>query len=509
MTSVTSTIPALVAAHDPASLAILAPDRAPLTYGGLADRVAAAAAVFREAGIAPGDRVAIVMPDSAELATAFLAIASAATAAPLNPSYRTEEFDYYLNDLGAKALVVLEGSETPARAAAAARGVAIIELRPSNDAPAGSFELIVERAAGAPVSAADATPSDIALVLHTSGTTSKPKIVPLSHLNLTTSARNIARTLSLTQSDRGLVIMPLFHIHGLIGALLSSIAAGASVYCGGGFNALRFFGWLDESTATWYSAVPSMHQAILGRAERNREVMERHRLRLIRSSSAPMSPVLIGELEQMFGCPVIESYGMTEAAHQMASNPLPPAARKPGSVGIAAGPEVAILDASGKLAAPGHPGEIVIRGPNVTGGYENRPEANAEAFRNGWFRTGDLGYLDDEGYLTISGRLKEIINRGGEKISPREVDDIIAEHPAVLQALTFGMPSEKLGEEVAAAVVLREGTAATESELREFVAARLAPFKVPRRIVFLEEIPKGPTGKLQRIGLAERLGITR
>jgi acyl-CoA synthetase (AMP-forming)/AMP-acid ligase II len=213
-------------------------------------------------------------------------------------------------------------------------------------------------------------------------------------------------------------------------------------------------------------------------------------------------------LEAAFACPVIESYGMTEAAHQMASNPLPPAARKPGTVGVSAGPEVAIQGPDGGLLPHGQAGEIVIRGPNVTTGYANNPGANAEAYRNGWFRTGDLGFLDPEGYLTISGRLKEIINRGGEKITPREIDEVLMDHPAIAQALAFAMPHDKLGEEVAAAVVLREGESATERELRDFVAGRLADFKVPRRIVVLAEIPKGPTGKLQRIGLAQRLGLT-
>jgi acyl-CoA synthetase (AMP-forming)/AMP-acid ligase II len=289
--------------------------------------------------------------------------------------------------------------------------------------------------------------------------------------------------------------------------LLSSIFAGASVFCPPGFNALKFFAWLDESEASWYTAVPTMHQAVLARAKRNREVLARRRLRLIRSSSASLPPRVMRDLEMTFGCPVIESYGMTEASHQMASNPLPPAARKPGTVGRAAGPEVAIMGTDGRLLAPGTAGEIVIRGENVTVGYASNPAANAEAFRAGWFRTGDLGLLDSEGYLTIEGRLKEIINRGGEKIAPREVDEALLDHPAVAQAVTFALPHEKLGEEVAAAVVLRDGRSATEAELREFVASKLADFKVPRRIIFLAEIPKGPTGKQQRLGLARRLGL--
>jgi len=305
-------------------------------------------------------------------------------------------------------------------------------------------------------------------------------------------------------------IMPLFHIHGLIAAVLSSLGAGASVHCAPGFNALRVYGWLDEIEPSWYTAVPTMHQAILSRASRNADSVARARknLRLVRSSSSSLPPQVMKELEETFDVPVVEAYGMTEAAHQMACNPLPPAVRKPGSVGIAAGPEVAIMDESDStLLEIGQTGEIVIRGPNVTPGYENNPDANASAFTDGWFRTGDQGVMDDEGYISITGRLKEIINRGGEKISPREVDEVLMDHPAVAQAVTFAMPHDKLGEEVAAAIVLREGEAAEESEVREFVSGHLADFKVPRRVLILDEIPKGATGKLQRIGLAEKLGL--
>jgi acyl-CoA synthetase (AMP-forming)/AMP-acid ligase II len=348
---------------------------------------------------------------------------------------------------------------------------------------------------------------DVALVLHTSGTTSRPKIVPLRHVNVTASAYNIGETLALTADDVCLNIMPLFHIHGLIAATLSSLAAGGAVSCSAGFNAFRFFGWFNEVRPTWYTAVPTMHQTILELAPRNQAAIDAGRLRFIRSSSSSMPGPVMTAMEAAFGVPLIESYGMTEAAHQMASNPLPPRARYPGCVGIAAGPEVAIMDQDGALLQPGERGEVVIRGRNVTAGYENNPAANAAAFTAGWFRTGDQGVIDAEGYLRLTGRLKELINRGGEKISPLEVDEILSEHPAVAQCLTFGMPHPKLGEEVAAAIVLRSGFNPKDTELRDFCGERLAAFKVPRRIVFLTEIPKGATGKLQRIGLAEKLGL--
>jgi acyl-CoA synthetase (AMP-forming)/AMP-acid ligase II len=488
--------------------AIAAPDRKPLSYRGLRELAEATRQALNSFGIGRNDRVAIVLPNGPEMATCFVTVATGATTAPLNPAYRADELDFYLSDLGAKAVIIGQGFDTPARTVAAARNIPVISLIADETGPAGSFTLRPEtELKGTPAHPGLAEPDDIALVLHTSGTTSRPKIVPLSQANVTASARHIAATLSTVPGDVCLNIMPLFHIHGLIAAVLSTLGAGASVSCTPGFNALKFFGWLADVNPTWYTAVPTMHQAILSRASRNQEIIAKCRLRLIRSSSASLPPQVMAELEEVFKAPVIESYGMTEAAHQMASNPLPPRARKAGSVGIAAGPEVAIMSEDGDLLPQGEIGEIVIRGPNVTKGYENNPDANLKGFANGWFRTGDQGIIDTEGYLSLTGRLKELINRGGEKISPLEVDAILMDHPAVGQCVAFAIPHDKLGEEVGAAIVLREGQTVTERELRDFAAVRLADFKVPKKIVFLDEIPKGATGKLQRIGLAQRLGI--
>ncbi|HVP61277.1 MAG TPA: acyl--CoA ligase [Myxococcaceae bacterium] len=459
-------------------------------------------------GIGRGDRVAIVLPNGPEMASSFLSVGAGAATAPLNPAYRAEELEFYLGDLKAKALVLEAGVDSPARATARKMSIPVLELTADRSRGAGWFTLSSSGAApGEPGRGGMGEKDDTALLLHTSGTTSRPKLVPLLQRNLLASAEHIGRAIALTRDDVCLNIMPLFHIHGLIAATLSSLAAGGSVSCTPGFNALKFFAWLDEVRPTWYTAVPTMHQAILARADRNKEIIARSRLRLIRSSSAPLPTPVMLEMEKVFGVPVIESYGMTEASHQMASNPLPPRARKPGSVGVAAGPEVAILDEKGNQLRQGEIGEVCIRGPNVTPGYEANPEANGKAFTHGWFRTGDQGLLDEEGYLRLTGRLKELINRGGEKISPLEVDDVLSSHPAVAQALTFAMPHDKLGEEVAAAVVLREGATVTERELRDFCSGRLADFKVPRKVVVLTEIPKGATGKLQRIGLAQKLGL--
>ncbi|MEM9047617.1 MAG: acyl--CoA ligase [Pseudomonadota bacterium] len=493
------TIPDLLAGRDGPALG--APGRPDLDYAGLSATIERVGGQLAGLGNGPGDGVAIVLPNGPEAAACFLAVASFATAAPLNPAYTEAEFAFYLEDLSAKRLILAGNAETPARAAAERLGIPVSVL--SAGAAAGDIALDAPKAKPGRRNRAE----DAALVLHTSGTTSRPKIVPLTAANICASAAHIATSLTLSPADRGLNVMPLFHIHGLIAAVLSSLAAGAAVTCTPGFDALKFFGWLGAERPSWYTAVPTMHQAILTRAKRNQAALAEIRLRLIRSSSAALPVPVLEALEATFGCPVIEAYGMTEAAHQMAANPLPPAARKPGTVGVAAGPEVAIMDAEGRLLPTGAVGEIVIRGPNVTPGYRNNPKANAENFTQGWFRTGDQGAIDGQGYITIRGRLKEIINRGGEKISPREVDDVLIAHPAIAQVVTFAIPHRMLGEDVAAAVVLEEGAEADAAALRAYAAERLAAFKVPARIEILAEIPKGATGKLQRIGLAEKLGI--
>ena len=406
------------------------PARRWLSHSGLRTLAARTVADLNRMGIGRNDRVAMVLPNGPEMAAAFLTISCGATTAPLNPAYRSDEFDFYLADLDARAVVIAADMETPARSVAAARGIPVIELMADKDV-AGEFTLAPpDGLAGTPARAGLAEADDVALVLHTSGTTSRPKIVPLSHLNVTASAYNIGHTLELTADDLCLNIMPLFHIHGLIAATLSSVAAGGAVCCTPGFNAFRFFfRAFDEIRPSWFTAVPTMHQAIEGLAARNRDIIGRGRLRFIRSSSASLPPQVMASVEEAFGVPVIESYGMTEAAHQMASNPLPPAPRFAGSVGIAAGPEMAVMTENGAILPAGALGEIVIRGRNVTAGYENNPAANAGAFTDGWFRTGDQGIIDTAGYLRLTGRLKEIINRGGEKVSPIEVDTVLMDHP--------------------------------------------------------------------------------
>jgi len=491
-------------ADDPA---VLAPGKRALTFGELRAHARRIAAVLAAHGVGRGDRVAIALPNGPRSATAFLSVASFVTAAPLNPALSGRELEFSLRDLGARMLLMPDGADGVLRRVAESLGLEVLGVRGGDDGPAGWFELAGQAATAGEFAVPRTGPDDVALVLQTSGTTSRPKTVPLRQRNLAASARHVREALRLTAADRCLNVMPLFHIHGLVACLLAPLSAGGCVCCTAGFNPLRFFSDLAESGATWWSAVPTMHQAILARAARNAERIAASRLRFIRSSSSPLPPSVARDLESVFGAPVIEAYGMTEAAHQVASNPLPPGVRRPGSVGPAAGPEVAIMDERGNLLPPGTAGEIVMRGPNVFDGYEARPDANAESFVDGWFRTGDQGVMDADGYLTLTGRLKEIINRGGEKISPREIDEALLEHGAVRQAVAFAIPHPLLGEDVGAAVVLKEGARATENELRAFVAERLAAFKVPATLRIVEELPRGATGKVRRLEMARQLGL--
>ncbi|MGQ9634582.1 MAG: AMP-binding protein [Bryobacteraceae bacterium] len=489
----------------PQAPALLAPGRCDLTFARLAGFVSQAASAIAAGGYEPEGRLAIVLPTGPEAATAFLAVSAFAIAAPLNPSLREEDFEFYLSDLRIAGLLTEDPSHAAARAARRL-GIRVHLVRPSTEQAAGVFELDNLQLGGDGF-ASRREPRRTALLLHTSGTTARPKIVPLSHANLLASAGNVAASLHLTGTDRCLNIMPLFHIHGLVASLLASLHAGGSVICAPVFQAPRFFDWMWEFTPTWYTAVPTMHQSILARAAKEGSRPVAPPLRFVRSCSAPLAPALLTQLEDCFEAPVIEAYGMTEAAHQIASNPLPPRAHKPGTVGLPTGPAVAIMGSEGRLLKQGQEGEIVIRGENVMYGYLDNPAANQDAFRDGWFRTGDLGAFDEDGYLRITGRLREMINRGGEKIAPREVDEVLLRHPAVAQAVAFALPDSRLGEDVGAAVVLRDGMQVSAAELRGFAAARLPDFKVPAEIVFVSDIPKGPTGKIQRIGLAERLGV--
>lgn len=493
------------AAQTPEAIAIMGVDGERFTFAELNAALEKVAVGLKERGVTKEDRLAMVFPEGPGAALAFLALSMAGVCAPLNPGYQKRDFEFYLDDLLPKAVVLPEGLDLPVIAVAEARGIPVWRLRIPSASQPNTVELLGNDAPSGSTSLDTPNAGAVAMILHTSGTTSRPKMVPLTHGNLAASAENIVRVLELKAGDRALNVMPLFHIHGIVGCLLSTMSSGGSMVCAPGFRHTDFMRWAADYEPTWYSAVPTIHQAVLEQAKLRPNLAAALTLRLIRSSSAALPPAVFHELEEIWKVPVIESYGMTEASHQMASNLLPPGQRKPGSVGVPAGPDIAILDQAGKVLPEGATGEVSIRGAAVTSGYLNNTEANSEAFTNGWFRTGDEGRFDEDGYLFLTGRLKEMINRGGENIAPKEIDEALLEHPAVSQAVAFSVPHPTLGEDLAAAVVLGEDLESSESELRDYLVEALADFKVPTRIIFVDSIPKGPTGKLQRIGLFERL----
>jgi acyl-CoA synthetase (AMP-forming)/AMP-acid ligase II len=474
--------------------AIAAPSGLTLTYRQLRDEVSRASEYLASCGVRRGERVAMVYPNSPEAIVLFLAAAVAGTAAPLNPTYKREEFAFYLEDTRARVLLVPSGDSLAAREALPAGGM-VIE---ASFAAGGSlrFEPISEGASrrASPNGPAD---DDVALVLHTSGTTSRPKMVPLRHRNLAASVANIIPSYRLTEDDVSLCLMPLFHVHGLVASALATLGSGGTVVVPHRFSPFEFWGLLGEHRVTWYSAVPTIHQLIVGRAAHGRRAAATS-LRFARSCSSSLPPHLMGELENLLDVPVLEAYGMTEASHQMASNPLPPGSRRPGSVGVGTGVEIAILGEHCDLLPAGAAGEVAVRGPNVMDGYEANPAATHEAFSDDWFRTGDQGTLDQAGYLTLQGRIKELIIRGGEKIAPREIDEVLERHPAVAEAVTFGVPHRTWGEEVAAAVVLRGDGVVGKRELADFCREHLADFKVPSQFFYVDHIPRTSTGKIQR-----------
>jgi oxalate---CoA ligase len=480
--------------------AVLAPGRSPLSWNMLALFVDEITEDLNSRGFGHGTRVALLLPNGPATAVALLALSCATTVAPINPAYVEPELEFAFRDLRIDAVIVPAGEESVGRSVARALGLTVIELRPTSDAPAGIFQLgdgaVRSRCRkGAP------DPDDIAFVLHTSGTTAKPKVVPLLHSRITLTASNIARVLELSTRDLSLNVMPLFHVHGILNVLLSSAIAGASVICTDGFNPKDFFHHLEKFAVTWYSAVPTIHQGVLAAAKRSR-TSELKALRFVRSSSAPLPVQIASRLEELFGVPVIESYGMTEV-DQIASNPLPPRQRKLGSVGVPGGVEIRILDEHQALVPRGRTGQVAVGGPNVMPGYENNADANRAAFVDGFFLTGDMGWQDEDGYLFLVGRAKEMINRGGEKITPREIDDCLLQFPGVTGAACFGLPHPYLGEEVAAAVVAVENEQINLRDLRRHLAERLAPFKVPATIHIVDRLPVGPTGKIVRRKLSE------
>src|SRR5579872_5584528 len=465
--NVPTNLPSLLNVAPARSTAVIVPELGiSVSYESLRQQVMDMAESLAAAGIHRGDRVASVLPNGLATIVSFLAASIAGTAAPLNPAYRYDEFAFYLEDTSARILLCPPEGADDARRAAAERNIPVFVVETDNR---GTVRL-AQAPKGKTVQ--EPSPDDIALVLHTSGSTGRPKRVPLLHRNLAVSCGNIAETYNLGPEDVSLCAMPLFHVHGLVASTLSTFFSGGAVVVPAKFNPLSFWRTVRDHGVSWYSAVPTLHQLLLARLGDDKKPEGAERLRFVRSCSAALPPPVMEKMENLFGVPMLEAYGMTEASHQMCSNPLPPQSRKAGSVGPGTGVKVSILDDHGNHLPAGQIGEIVIQGPNVISGYENNPEANANSFIQGWFRTGDQGMLDPQGYLTLTGRIKELINRGGEKIAPREIDEVLLGHPSVVEAVAFGMPHPTWGEEVAVAVVLREPQA--ESILLGYCRERLA-----------------------------------
>jgi acyl-CoA synthetase (AMP-forming)/AMP-acid ligase II len=492
---------ALQAARQPHAPAILAPGRATLTFGALAGLIDSTTAKLAAIGIGIGSRVALVLPDGPEMATTLYAVTEAATCAPLDPSIDEPSCVVLLRRMRIDAVIVADGRDVAARRAATSLGVQIIALSPRRGAAAGAFDL----ATADPRPAVPRMPlhrDDVALILHTSGSTAAPKIVPVSYANLVSGALSRVPLLQLTAADRGLCVSALTTAAGIRRSLFPVLTAGGSIICTPGFDLAMFFDLLDEFRPSFYAAGPAVHRAILDEALRRG--VAGHSLRFILCGTGALTAEVQHGLERAFGVPAIHAYGMTETS-TIAQNPLPPGERRAGSVGVPAACEVAILGDDGELLSDGQTGEIVVRGPTVFTGYENDDEANRRAFHRGWFRTGDLGQLDADGYLFVAGRLKEIINRGGAKVLPLEVDAALMAHAGVADAACFGVPHPTLGEDVVAAVALRPDTPITAQQLRDAALERLPAHMVPSRVVLVESIPRDAQGKLRRGELAEVL----
>ncbi len=481
------------------AIAILSPGQTPLTYGRLRKNIVETVKQLNSMGYGKNDRIIVVLPSGPEMAVTFLSIASGFTCVPLNPGFTEHEFKNYLEDIKPKAVLTLADSDSPIIAIAKNIGLPILRILTTPAEGAGLFHIAGDNGDFLAPSGF-AGPDDIALILLTSGSTYRPKRVPLTHLNLCSSAMDFISSFNLTKNDRCLAIVPLFYINGLCSVLFSSLAVGGSVVCTPGYDQEKFLDWLNEFKPTWYSAVPTIHKVILEQS-RTFPAPLASSLRYIRSAGSALPDQVRLDLEHMFNSTVLEGYGMTECP-RISGNPLPPGVRKPGSVGVPGiGVQVAIIGEDGKFLPAGQSGEIVISGPSVMKGYYGEDELNLRSFVNGWFKTGDQGYFDKDGYLFINGRIKELINRGGEMISPIEIENVLASHPNIKEAVVFSMPDEILGEIVAAAIVLRDSINADPDEFRSYIARYISYTKVPYHIFFIDKIPKLPSGKVQRNGI--------
>ena len=489
----------LAATHADAA-AILAPGRAPLSFAGLLTRVAQIRTTLNALGIGCGARVAAALPAGADAAVCFFGVAACATYAPLNPEYTEDEFDRYLGRLRPAAAIAPADAGAALRSAARRLRIPVIDLVTSPSSRAGEFELHGDVATDC-AEPRWARSEDLALILLTSGSTDRPKLVPMKHRHLVALAHAGKTHFRIGRGDRSLHVSPMFHGHGLKSGLTLPVLAGSGVICAPTFDVESFFANMATMGATWYSAGYTVQRAIFDRIADFRAVAEAAKLRFSVSASGPIDVRVADGLEAAFGAPVLNRYSSSETCI-LACEPLPPALRKRGSAGIPVLNEIRIADPRGTHLGPGEGGEIVARGPGVMDGYLDDPQTSARCFVDGWFRTGDAGYLDEDGYLTITGRIKDLINRGGEKIAPSEVERVMAEHAAVARVCVFGVAHPTLGEEVGAAVVPADGTVADERSILEFTHTRLASFKVPRRVIFVRDLPTVAAGKIDRAAVA-------
>jgi len=479
----------------PDSAALISEDGVVLSYRALSEKVSMLAAQLAKTVPSTGrrPRIGIVLPNGPDLSVTLLAGAIAGECTPFNPALTAAEFKRYFSQTRISALVVSKNDEGPAAAVATVMGLPLLRLTPDGK--------IVGVSEGGAVPAP--APQDIALVLMTSGSTGVPKIVPLSHRNVCCSASDVVRSVALEPQDRCLVMWQQFHIGGLVDLLLAPLLAGSALLVTRGFNEALFFELLEKFQPTWFQGVPTTLGALVQHAQRHALAPRRSSLRFIRSVAAALTPKLQNQVSDLFGVPVIRTLGMTEASPLITSTGLSPEADKPGSVGRPCGPELSVFGPAMKVLDAGQPGEIAIKGENVFLGYENNPEANHAAFRDGWFLTGDNGYLDSEGDLFLTGRAKEQINRGGYKIMPSEVEEALSRHPFVHEAAVFGLAHPTLGEDIAAAVSLTADSGADAAELRTFLSNLLAANKIPGRISIMPELPRNPVGKLDRMALSQ------
>jgi acyl-CoA synthetase (AMP-forming)/AMP-acid ligase II/thioesterase domain-containing protein len=482
--------------------AIVSATFAPLTYHGLQLQLDDIRRQLRLAGFDCNARIGVLMPNGPEALLTIVAVACCSIAVPLDPRLSAAEIDQRLDMLRLNALFVPQGSASEARQAAERRRLAIIQA-----APVGNGQLglkIAVQVCDSPAIDAEPDPGSPAFILQTSGTTAQPKLIPFSHSNMLAAAARLQAWFGLTPLDRCLSVSSLYYSHGLKVTVFTPLLTGGSIAVPASSAIVALDEWLDVLRPTWYSAGPTLHTAVLDKARGLENAQAAHTLRFAVSGGAPLPKEVQDGLQRVLGVPVLEHYGSSEAA-QIAANQPPPGPNKLGTCGQPWPDTVAIVGEDGRPLPVGERGEILVRGPTVMSGYLDAPELNQVAFMDGWFRTGDIGSLDGDGFLSLHGRLSELINRGGEKIAPAEIESALLRHPAIAEAAAFAIPHPRLGEDVAVAIIPHPGAQTTAAELRQFLQRELASFKIPRRILTLDQLPKGATGKVQRRRLRESL----